>query len=121
MRSIMAALLGALHLLNGLAMLADPHRWFVRTASSSGPFNAHFVNDVGAAFVAASLGLLARSWRGQLWPAAVAGSLFLLFHALIHLVEFASAGHEPATAVFLIVLASLALWSSLPARGERHV
>ena len=121
MRRITAALLGALHLLNGLAMLVDAQRWFARTAASSGPFNAHFVHDVGAAFLAASLGLLARSWRGHLWPAAVAGSVFLLFHALIHLVEFVSTGHEPATVVFLIAFATLALWSSLPIPGDRHV
>jgi hypothetical protein len=53
--------------------------------NETGPFNPHFVRDVGAAFLVAGGGLLwyARDVRAR--PAALAGAGFLALHALIHL------------------------------------
>ncbi len=118
---IVAALLGALHTLTGLYMLIAGERWYLNTpgVAATGPYNPHFVADVGVAFIAAGLALLARSWRARYWPAAVAGAAFLVFHALIHVSEFAHHPDDLRSVVFIAVLAGLALWASLPTQAER--
>ena len=77
---------------NGLAMLAAAPWWYgaVPGVIATGPFNPHFVNDIGAAYLVAGLSL---AWLG-LRPldatargAATAGAAFLVLHAGIHLVE----------------------------------
>ena len=117
-RRIAAGLLGALHAFNGLFMLTDAQRWFRVTpgAASAGAFNAHFVADVGVAFIAAGLALLARSWRTRYWPAAVAGCAFLIFHALIHIANIVRHAHDLASTVWIVLLAGLALWAALPGK-----
>lgn len=121
MQKIATPFLGSLSLLNGLAMLLDAPGWFVRVAASTGPFNPHFVYDVGAAFVVAGLALIVRGWRARLWPAAVAGAAFLGAHALIHLIGLLNHTDDFATSAGLTVHAGLALWAALPAPGECHV
>ena len=66
-------------------------RWYdsVPGLPHTGPFNPHFVADIGAAYLVASLALIARAWRPRYWPAAVAGAAFMVAHALIHV-----AGHR---------------------------
>jgi hypothetical protein len=80
--------LGAGSIANGLFMLLASEAWFARIAAYTGPFNAHLVQDVGAAYAtagAASLGAALRpAWRV---PLAAAAALFLGIHGLIHLVE----------------------------------
>lgn len=86
---IVAYFLAVYHGANGLFMLTLPGVWYatVPGVTDTGPFNTHFVQDVGLAFMAASfaLGLFAR--RGTqhlvLWPTA----LFLGGHAALHLGE----------------------------------
>ena len=119
-KRISAGLLGGLHLLSGLYMLIAGERWYMTTTgvAATGPYNAHFVADVGVAFIAAGLALLARSWRPRYWPAAVAGSAFLVFHALIHVVEFAHHPNDLKSTLYIAILAALALWAALPTRGE---
>ncbi|MCW5729534.1 MAG: hypothetical protein KIT20_02155 [Alphaproteobacteria bacterium] len=86
---------GGILILNGAAMFAAPGFWFATLpgVAESGPFNAHFVRDVGAAYIAVGLAIaLARRLRGL--PAGFAylpPALFLLLHAATHLVE---AGHH---------------------------
>jgi hypothetical protein len=121
-RRIAAGLLGALYTLDGLYMLTAGQRWYLNTAgvAATGPYNAHFVKDVGAAFVATGLALLLRSWQPRWWPAAVAGAAFPVFHALIHAGEFAHHRDDLKSVLFIAVLAGLALWAALPAAGERR-
>ena len=42
-------LIGGLHLINGAAMWAAPAFWYAQTlgVAMTGPFNAHFVKDIG--------------------------------------------------------------------------
>ena len=90
--------------------------------SETGPFNPHFVQDIGAAFLVAGLALAARAWRPAYWPAAVAGSAFLAAHALIHLAAIVT-GQDHHTAIDLIAVvlpSALALFSAFPDPGERH-
>lgn len=123
LRRILAGTLGGLSVVNGFIMLVDGERWFISAAASTGPFNPHFVADVGVAFIAAGLALSARSWRTNFWPAALAGSAFLVFHALIHIVEFALHQHEHDLAPMLgvVIPAALAMWAALPTQGEIDV
>ena len=124
MQRSIAAIFALLTVVNGVMMLFGGSAWYasVPGASETGPYNPHFVQDIGAAFLVAGLALAARAWRPVYWPAAVAGAGFLAAHAVIHLVAIV-AGHDPHTAFDLaaVVLPSaLALYSAFPDPGERH-
>jgi peptidoglycan/LPS O-acetylase OafA/YrhL len=124
MRRWIAAILAIFNALNGLAMLFAGPAWYaaVPGASETGPYNPHFVQDVGAAFLVAGLAVAARAWRPVYWPAAVAGSGFLVAHALIHLVMIVT-GHDhhvTADLAAVVVPAALALYSAFPDQGEHH-
>ena len=126
-RRWLAGLLGAFNALNGVVMLADGRRWYesVPGVVFTGPYNAHFVQDIGAAFLAAGLGLLARAWRVQYWPAAIVGAGFLVLHAAIHVIMLVgmmlglcSDEAWPTDIALVIAPAALALFVSLPGKGE---
>jgi hypothetical protein len=124
MRRLLAAILAIPTLLNGLAMLTAGPVWYatIPGVSETGPFNPHFVQDIGVAFLAAGLALAARAWRPRYWPAAVAGAGFLAAHALIHLVIIAGGhSHHAAFDLMAVVLPSAAaLFSAFPSQGENH-
>jgi branched-subunit amino acid ABC-type transport system permease component len=124
MKRSIAGILAAFNLANGLAMIFGSSVWWsnVPGAPDTGPFNLHFVQDVGAAFLVSGLALAARAWRPIYWPAAVAGSGFLVAHALIHLVLIAGGhDHHAAADLATVVLpAALAFYSAFPATGEKY-
>ncbi len=111
---------------NGLAMLLVPETWFhqVPGVSATGPFNPHFVRDVGAAYLLTGVAFLALVRTSAARPYALAGIVFLLAHALIHLVE-ATLGLQSLAhllgdlpAVFAVPLLGLfAAWRA-PIRSE---
>jgi hypothetical protein len=124
MRRSIAAILAIPTVLNGLAMLVDGPLWYesVPGASETGPFNPHFVQDIGLAFLVAGLALATRAWRPRYWPAAVAGTAFLAAHALLHLVMILR-GHDHHAAFDLLAVvlpAALALYSAFPNPGDDH-
>lgn len=89
--------------------------------TGTGPFNRHFVNDIGAAYLVCAGALGWWAWdRGRARPALIAAAAFLLLHALIHLAEAAAHGGGHALlrdlrGVYLPAL--IASWlASLPAR-----
>jgi peptidoglycan/LPS O-acetylase OafA/YrhL len=124
MQRSIAAILAIPTLFNGLAMLVAGPVWYasVPGASETGPFNPHFVQDIGMAFIVAGLALAVRAWRPRYWPAAVAGAGFLAAHALIHLVAIiAGHDHHAGFDLLAVVLPSaLALYSAFPNQGEYH-
>jgi hypothetical protein len=90
-RHLMPALGGLLALglaANGLAMLGWPLTWYhaIPTVPSTGPFNPHFVRDVGCAYLVcgAALGWFALGGSGGR-AAAFTGGVFLALHAGVHL------------------------------------
>jgi hypothetical protein len=92
-----AALLGGGLAVNALVMLARPLGWYdaVPGVPLTGPFNPHFVRDIGMAYLVATLGLTwfaARPRQG--WPALVCAAAFLSLHAAIHVGD-ASCGGDP--------------------------
>jgi peptidoglycan/LPS O-acetylase OafA/YrhL len=106
-----------------MMLFAGP-AWYesVPGASETGPYNPHFIQDIGAAFLVAGLALAARAWRPRYWPAAVAGAGFLAAHALLHLLMILS-GHDHYAAFDLIAVvlpSALALYSAFPDKGECH-
>jgi hypothetical protein len=124
MRRSIAAVLAIPTLLNGVMMLFGGPSWYasVPGASETGPYNPHFVQDIGAAFLIAGLAVGARAWRPIYWPAAVAGAGFLVAHALIHLMMMV-AGHDHHASfdlIAVVVPSALALYSAFPNQGERH-
>jgi hypothetical protein len=124
MQRWIAAILAVFNVTNGLVMLFASSIWWAHVAGArdTGPFNPHFVQDVGAAFTVAGLALAARAWRPDYWPAAVAGVGFLAAHALIHLAMIATGDDRHAVEDLLAVIApaALAVYAAFPAQGERQ-
>jgi len=84
----LAVLLAVGLAVNGVLMLAAPAGWYAGLPGviATGPFNGHFVRDIGAAYLAAASGAGWAGWRGNrilLLPAAA----FLCLHAGIHLAD----------------------------------
>jgi hypothetical protein len=100
LRLLLALVLAA----NGVAMLFAGPWWYaaVPGVTQTGPFNGHFVKDIGAAYLVAgggfawlgarAAGATSGTGRGAAARgAAIAGAAFLALHALIHLAEAAGA------------------------------
>ena len=85
--ALIAALLALGLFINGVAMMGAPLSWygFVPGVAATGPFNEHFVSDIGAAYVAVALSLVIAVGRLERTVAAPAAA-FLSLHALIHLI-----------------------------------
>ena len=120
--------LGGFHLANGLAMLIAPMSWYeaVPGVTGTGPFNHHFILDVGMAFLASG-GLLAlgASAASSAASFAIAGAVWPILHALIHITGWFTSGFpteprivfsEVVGVVALAVLGGLLAW--FRTRGE---
>jgi len=85
-------LLGLGLVANGLVMLTVPAIWYARVPGvvDTGPFNAHFVRDIGAAYLVCGLALVWFAMRPAVRPAAQISAAFLAVHALIHLWDTAA-------------------------------
>jgi hypothetical protein len=93
----LAGLMGLLLGANGVVMLAAGLSWYdtVPGVPATGPFNPHFVKDIGAIYVAAALGLGWFAWRPREgWAAMAIGAAWLTLHAAIHIYD-ASCGASP--------------------------
>ncbi|HEX4860717.1 MAG TPA: hypothetical protein VFV07_05735 [Rhizomicrobium sp.] len=125
---ILLLLLGLLHIVNGAFMLVAPGVWYVMVPGvvMTGAFNAHFIYDIGMAFIAsgAMLAMGARSSRDAA-VYACAGATWPVLHALIHVKGWMSNGFPTESniamseivGVVLIALLGAALaW--LRIRGE---
>ncbi len=122
----LASLLGAGLAANGLYMLASPAAWYfaVPGVTTTGPFNQHFLRDIGLIFVligaAFLLGVARPILRVALWGAA---ALWLAGHALFHVWEMAVgicgvsalARDFPAVTLPALIAVALTVWAA------RHV
>ncbi|HEX4195929.1 MAG TPA: hypothetical protein VHZ26_00665 [Caulobacteraceae bacterium] len=124
---LLAVALGA----NGLAMLVDGAGWYgaVPGVLATGPFNPHFVKDIGAAYLVAAAGLAAFAVRpAAAFPALTCAAAFLTLHAAIHVSDALASptrGQDlvrDLPGVFLPALISLGLVASHlnPAKEPRH-
>ncbi|MGO4717296.1 hypothetical protein [Bradyrhizobium sp. 2TAF24] len=125
MRRLILGLVGGSNALNGLTMLTAGQRWYalVPGVTETGPYNGHFIQDIGIAFLIAGLALAATTWRPALWPAGVAGAGFLAGHALLHLAGLAAghAHHAAFDLAAIVVPAALAVIAAIPAKEIHHV
>jgi hypothetical protein len=117
-----AVLMGLAALANGIFMLVSPEHWYfaVPGVTTTGPFNQHFIRDIGLIFlfVGASflLGAAKAEYRVVLWAAP---TLWLTAHALFHFWEVAVgicapsalARDFPAVTLPAIVGTGLTLWA----------
>jgi hypothetical protein len=114
---VLAAAMGG----NGLVMLFAGPWWYgvVPGVVTTGPYNGHFVKDIGAAYLVAgaSLGAFAL-WRGRAFAALVAAAAFLVLHAAIHVGDALASptcGHDlvrDLPGIFLPALVGLGLVAS---------
>jgi hypothetical protein len=82
------AVLGFAMIANALWMLAGPMHWYTDLPAAvpdTGPFNPHFVRDIGCAFLTVGVALVwaARSVRFRV-PLVGTAALFLVAHAILH-------------------------------------
>lgn len=118
----LAAVLGLGSAANGFFMLISPANWYfaVPGVTTTGPFNQHFVRDIGIIFllvgIAMLTGIARPAARVPLWSAA---ALWLAGHALFHFWEVAVgicgtgalAQDFPAVTLPAILTTALALWA----------
>ncbi|AWN42923.1 hypothetical protein [Methylobacterium durans] len=119
---VLAGLFGAGLAANGVVMLAAPEAWYfaVPGVTATGPFNQHFLRDIGLIFVllgsAVAFGAARPETRTLLWGMA---ALWLSGHALFHVWEVAAGlcGPEvlprdfPAVTLPALIAIALSLWS----------
>jgi hypothetical protein len=90
MSRLISGLLGAVMAANGLAMLFAGLWWYgvVPGVTATGPYNPHFVRDIGAAYLmtGAAQGWFAVRPR-EAWPALAGAAAFLILHAAIHVFD----------------------------------
>jgi hypothetical protein len=86
-------LLGAALMGNALWMLAGPMHWYAELPAAvpdTGPFNAHFVRDIGCAFLTVAVALVWAAFEpGLRRPLILVAALFLVAHALLHVYDTA--------------------------------
>jgi uncharacterized protein YjeT (DUF2065 family) len=119
MRAIVAWIVGLGLVANGLTMLAVPDAWYglVPGVPQTGPFNPHFVRDIGAAYLVAGASLV---WFALDRATRPAGTAFLAIHALVHLWD-AAAGREHVHQLLIdlptiFLPPALAIWIAWPSR-----
>jgi hypothetical protein len=117
-----AAVLGLGALANGVFMLVSPADWYLAVpgVTTTGPFNQHFIRDIGIVFLflgaAFLIGAARPEFRVVLWAAA---TLWLGSHALFHFWEVAAgicgpsalARDFPAVTLPALIGAMLTLWA----------
>jgi hypothetical protein len=127
MARIVSALLGLLLAANAAFMIGWPRLWYqaIPGVTHTGPFNRHFVNDIGGAYLVCAGALIWWAWdRSKARPALIAAAGFLLLHALIHAAEAAAHGGAHALlrdlrGVYLPAL--VAVWlAALPAPKSKE-
>ncbi len=78
-------------LANALWMLGGPMHWYTDLPAAvpdTGPFNAHFVRDIGCAFLTLGVALIWAAFTARYrLPLAVVGALFLTGHGLLHVYD----------------------------------
>ena len=83
---VLALVLGA----NGAVMLAAGRWWYgaVPGVTETGPYNPHFVKDIGAAYLVCAVAVVWRIARpAAAWSASVGVAAFLGLHGLIHVAD----------------------------------
>ena len=121
-------ILGAVGLINGIAMFFAPSAWFfqmVPGVPETGPFNAHLVADSGTFFIAVGIGLLIAGFDPARHVAViVVAAIANLFHSILHLysheaglLSLAHLGTEVAgiyLPTLILIAIAVMMWRSRP-------
>jgi hypothetical protein len=116
---LLAAILGA----DAVVQLVAPFWWYgaVPGVVATGPYNPHFVRDIGAAYLVVAGSLAAFAWRPRAaWPALAAATAFLALHAGVHVFDATCGGGGLADVlrdlpgVYLPVAVTLGLLARAP-------
>lgn len=87
-------ILGLMNMANGVWMLLAPAHWYAHLPAAvpdTGPFNAHFVRDIGAAFTTIGVAFCVAAQRPAYRRAALAGATgFFVLHAVVHVTDMLS-------------------------------
>ena len=79
---------------NALWMLVGPMHWYTDLPAAvpdTGPFNPHFVRDIGCAFLTVGVALIWAAFRVRdRFPLAAISAVFLSAHALLHIYDTAT-------------------------------
>lgn len=124
----LAVALGGAAIANGMYMLVAPESWYVAVpgVTTTGPFNQHFVRDIGLVFRflggAFLLGAVRAAARVVSWAAA---SVWLSGHALFHFWEVtvgicvpsALARDFPAVTLPAVIGLAITVWAMIDARN----
>lgn len=125
---LLLLVLGLIHIVNGLFMLVAPGVWYVMVPGvvMTGAFNAHFIYDIGMAFLASGAFLAVGARAGkEAAICACAGATWPVLHALIHVKGWMTNGFpaesnvaisEVVGVVGLAAFGALLAW--LRVRGE---
>ena len=92
-----ATILAIYLLVNGLMMVSFSSQWYqlVPGVSASGPFNGHFVVDIGFTFILSALAIFWRLIDGVKGRgAAIFCAGFLFLHASFHLYDVVTSNHH---------------------------
>lgn len=111
MRKAVLWIVAVVTLANGAFMVLAPEGWWatVPGVGETGAFNAHFVRDVGAAYLGSGIGLAWFTLRPAQRAAALVALVFLCLHALFHVLEFAGGHGGGGLAALLGVVAPSAI------------
>jgi hypothetical protein len=126
----LALLLGISTGANGLFMLLAPEAWYwaVPGVTTTGPFNQHFIRDIGLIFLLLSAALLTGVARPDLRTLLWSGTaIWMAGHALFHFWEVAVgicsssalSRDFPAVTLPALLTGSLALWALSEDRRKR--
>ena len=125
MKRGLAGLLGLVLGANGLAMMFDGLWWYgvVPGVVTTGPYNPHFVKDIGAIYLVCAAALAWRAMRPQAGQGAlVAAAAFLLMHVGVHIADAAVCGNAIAALIRdfpgVFVPALITAWLAWPARPQ---
>jgi uncharacterized protein YjeT (DUF2065 family) len=127
-----AVVLGGVAVANGIYMLLAPESWYfaVPGVTTTGPFNQHFIRDIGLIFVFLGGAFLTGAAKPEVrvifWGAA---TIWLTGHALFHFWEVAVgicspsdlARDFPAVTFPALLGAALTFWAISDARAEKQV
>lgn len=124
-----SVVLGIGAIANGTFMLIDPDRWYLEVpgVTTTGPFNQHFVRDIGLIFLFLGGSFLLGAARPHLRIAFWAvPSIWLAGHALFHFWEVAVgicgpsvlARDFPAVTLPAVIGLCITIWAMAEARNE---
>lgn len=111
---------------NGVAMMAAPQPWYVSIpgVTLTGPYNGHFVRDVGATYIIVAGAIVWTALHPRVTATVALAAAWLCMHATVHVIEAATCGRPLLGELLrdlpgIYVPAMLALWlTGLSARSK---